>query len=1291
MENVEFYGIELIKNGGKYTYEPASTAQKRGNLMWGRFEYMSIKSIDDFTNECIEKADTANSLIYLYSLGGTSNIVFKKSDTGSLVVSENSENPHDYKFIGITLVRFSESAKQILNRDDDGTEFGKDKYLVEKAAKSIRNNDTVKAHDQITYEIFGTLNGDDLCVAALFDDIGKYLSFIETLQILEYPGKNDNDGTRLLDATYSFVSAQNLQKYADLDSDNLFSLCSGYAAIQLTYNFKCKREEIVFRILKILGLIKEDGSVDGCVQIFDALGEYDIVMLLPTNKLKAVLYAQFLDPWESDFYRNNIEQCHTRFYRATKLSKDNILSRMEIDTDDSVSVSSGQSGENQRVRDSAEKMDGALKNVGQSEQSNLNLIYKVLKSDFNKALSVIDREDIMYDDITVQYTSIISTIAGLITSYTVESEEMKYTDANCDDDDIGDKDQYDIYNAVLSLTNIFQHSIFRAKQTNMYEKFSAQTLFREVAVYDKMISCYYYVVKEALLYLYTVGNPNQSTLIPLIRFEVAAKVTSELIQSDSMSDEKVLALTMPQEAYYKTNKYIPLLFHELGHYVNPINRKTRNMYLFIIIAVVSSQYYISDIQRSSWSDELTFDILKKLVDSLISPAPGRKDNLTVYEMFENKYETLFSSTWDVFCGTMEHIMKAVLLGKKDDINICYNDIITHISNAIEIKDLLYDYDQNTAAYGEKRTYAWKHTCRYLRSVIMGLREASADCFMISMTKMTLDEYIALTMSVRIDCAMNAPDNSEMSKVRLEIIYMSFLIDELSELDTKKYPPQKNLNKNKCVELCLKLMHTEEKNDEYNEAKKKAILEAKKKEAEKQFEQIIKSLEEYGYTYMSLNRLYFNLIATTDFEMAEDACSNSLETLKLFLELLRRKGNLEPSAENYLTWINLAYRQGKLSDLSVNRKEKKSEKCDISMLNNVYRGQQAELSRNAVSHVYIPTYVVNNLDELIATFKQVNLDLEGNNDLWYRGHAASEWNLQPSMFRNFSVEDKKKCAPAVIKERISTLKQEYNDFVAMSAGSPELIGNICTEADWLSYMQHYSVRTNFLDWSERPLNALYFALENYFDPPCKLDDNELSNCSLANADGGSKNIYTKDLAIWVLNPRRMNEEFQKDNGIIPNLSIAENAADNEQYLLTKHAATKSPKYKRKKDSGNYFDLHKPKAVTVSRLSGHIRAQKGFFVVFDLYDVLNEKNKEINCIKSSDLDNMFDLCYFYKEWLKKQKSGECRHFLAKIIIPAQLKRETAKYVEQMRESLSSTYPELVNIGKDITREADKRLSK
>src|SRR6185503_18203105 len=55
----------------------------------------------------------------------------------------------------------------------------------------------------------------------------------------------------------------------------------------------------------------------------------------------------------------------------------------------------------------------------------------------------------------------------------------------------------------------------------------------------------------------------------------------------------------------------------------------------------------------------------------------------------------------------------------------------------------------------------------------------------------------------------------------------------------------------------------------------------------------------------------------------------------------------------------------------------------------------------------------------------------------------------------------------------------------------------SEWDWMLYMRHYHALTRLLDWTESPLVALYFAVEN-------------------------KALDGREGAVWCLDPERLNE-------------------------------------------------------------------------------------------------------------------------------------------------------------------------
>ncbi|MCH5194332.1 MAG: FRG domain-containing protein [Oscillospiraceae bacterium] len=1219
---VKFYGIELIKNETTY-----STS---GNLMWGNFEYVSFKNIKEFTNEYEIKSRNSNNVIYMYSFKDDLKIDLCQSDGCNCSEFKDIKSGKKYNFVGLTLVSVDElTKKNIFSSYDIESTFGV-RTLCEYLDQTKENR--LKRFNNLVYESFGTLNGDDLCFVTLFDDIGDYIDFIEELHVLEY-SDIDNKKTNFFDATYSFVSSPYLSHNTEL-----FSKCHGFAAIQITYNFKQPSEYIVGTILNELKILNDNNEINddfkNDIQVCTSLGEYDIVIHLPINKLNTNLYLNILNPCNKDFYMPNIEQCHTRFYK--KFPTNNVYNCTSIESNYKLSINDDIDN---IFKDNIYKIEDALERYDSSTVLNLKLIYNTLSCDFKKTLCIIQQNDIMYDDIKMQYNSIINISCNLLKDYSEKTNHV------------------DIYNFALDLIHIFKQTVYRVKQTNLFEKLSAQSLFRDVAVYDKMISCYYYIVKTILLYVYKFGNKNQSRLTPFISFEAVPKVTSELIQVPMNPTEKILSIRLPQEAYYKTHKYIPLLFHELGHYINPKNRKMRNMYLFVIISVVSLQEYIVCNEQSIDKDDLLNNLIEKFIIALTTYPDNSKEYQNYYQMFEINYPDMFSSTWDVFCNFLTQIMKEVLTNRKTNKISKYNDIIDFIRNFFHLFTDEYFGIGNFKAFDDydSKCKHWETTNAYLKSVLMGLREALADTFMMLQVGMNLSEYIALTVSVRIDSIVNFEDDSELSKIRLGCIYMFTLCGDINDTDHNTYGVEKNLMYDKIINICHNL--SQANNDVIS----------------KHLETIKQSIQEYQNAWWPMYRLFYKLLATVTFEDV----SNGNKSFDSFFTLLRMKNKLIPDEKNYISWINFSINQPSLLYLyeqkeEINNSEREPEICDYSKLNDCYKNYNKSIKKNTIIPE-IPTYTVNNLDYLISALQVVNDVLGGHNDLWYRGHASTQWDLKPNLFRSLEISGKDDTQK--ITQSVSKLISEYNDFVASSAESIELTGNIRTEADWLAYMQHYFVGTNLLDWSEQPLTALYFALENYFVNPCKHDDAKLGNCSLV-----KKNFYKDDMVIWVLNPNRMNDLFY--NSIIPNLSIKENADANRRFLLTYNESVVGKNCKE-----GCIIKHLPMAITTSRISNHIQAQKGHFVAYDIHYKVDQ---EVNYISNDDIveiyNNISDLKECHQTFFKISKHPY-KPFLAKIIIPYHLKESTANYVKQMGVSLSTIYPELANIGIDISKKYSK----
>jgi hypothetical protein len=118
-----------------------------------------------------------------------------------------------------------------------------------------------------------------------------------------------------------------------------------------------------------------------------------------------------------------------------------------------------------------------------------------------------------------------------------------------------------------------------------------------------------------------------------------------------------------------------------------------------------------------------------------------------------------------------------------------------------------------------------------------------------------------------------------------------------------------------------------------------------------------------------------------------------------------------------------------------------------------------------------------IGDLLEALKRINITDE---PVWYRGQSAHDWPLKPSIAREARAAE----AEFMLMKRF---KQNALRF---------LENRPITDWDWLFLMQHYGAPTRLLDWTESPLVALYFAV----DQP---------------------QHHGKDGALWCLLPKQLN--------------------------------------------------------------------------------------------------------------------------------------------------------------------------
>lgn len=193
--------------------------------------------------------------------------------------------------------------------------------------------------------------------------------------------------------------------------------------------------------------------------------------------------------------------------------------------------------------------------------------------------------------------------------------------------------------------------------------------------------------------------------------------------------------------------------------------------------------------------------------------------------------------------------------------------------------------------------------------------------------------------------------------------------------------------------------------------------------------------------------------------------------------------------------------------------------------------------------------VTSIPDLIAALERDHASYSGA--VWFRGHARKAWKLAPGYLRLNNPPSE------------STLLKRFKQSAAML-----LDRDPKDSFDWLFLMQHYGLPTRLLDWSESPLVALYFAVEDHDKHP------------------------GEDAALWCLRPSDLNKKanIQDDHEefFIPSFD------DQELKNYSLESLASGPKRTR------LF----PIATIATRNNPRIQAQLGVFTIHHLDEVAIE---------------------------------------------------------------------------------------
>lgn len=226
-------------------------------------------------------------------------------------------------------------------------------------------------------------------------------------------------------------------------------------------------------------------------------------------------------------------------------------------------------------------------------------------------------------------------------------------------------------------------------------------------------------------------------------------------------------------------------------------------------------------------------------------------------------------------------------------------------------------------------------------------------------------------------------------------------------------------------------------------------------------------------------------------------------------------------------------------------------------------------------------------------EEIRAKKQKNEILLFRGHAKTEYELKPSLFRKGNEKIREMEAEAIRKIEIA---------------HPKELGGM-SAFDKLAMLQHYEFPTRLLDFSLNPLVSLFFAANSHEE-----DNGVVIICKVPKDDMKQfDDSLVQDISelATLRNKKKINEEscgtFEKYD--TQHQEITAQKGENDEYNEGK---TKSNTQSDNKGIiSKKTNIELPVFVEPKLLNSRISAQKGAFLLFGLSDEFPEsiKRKEI----------------------------------------------------------------------------------
>lgn len=1096
---------------------------QESTIAWMHYDFFQIKHVTDFKDFFLQP-DSSNQefhgsvqSMYLYKLikqGGHHNhLTISDQPLHGFARAESKSA----QFLCVSPIKFNLKP----NFTDYEEHLHNTSIEICNALTQWRNMMTQQSetasYSDLAFNIFGSLGSEDLVLITSSDSIRCLLYAVDFIRSYSHTNQ-----IPFIDSTTSYI----VNNFAEIKKQALFD---SHISISLTLNPKENNSAFV---RKIHDIITNNGQkCDNTIMTI--LGKFDFRIFINQNQSET-MHALFdfsdspLNIRNSE-YQKHVYQSRTNWLYPSKDFQDlydhyianhyhpKILPTKYTDeTKASIDRKVKQVCNNLKQITEGSQMLSVFKHT-----PHLSKLIWTLFHDYSKNMYSIF-SDSWKDDLHSQILAFIDIIQSL--------------------DSSGDQN---LYATMEDLINAIRQTYVHVNQANrMFFEISATNL-RYTGSFNKVLKTYYGIIRCIMNIGYSFhrySNTEQSKLVPVVSFEYTPKIKTRAYGNASdVKSKKIIQFMLPYAALTDIPKYTVYLFHEVFHYIAPVDRKIRNiqyakMCLALWLREVLKAFFTNLLKNFTPQDYTSLaEVLGDGTDinnwleihsSQIIEHLCRLDGQGIGTSIENDvFHSFIESTKShnlhkLTFANLNELLKDQLLREPirdgNSFDWCVLLLEQYIQSVMKTGTLHFDPtnipDKDRSAYtvtysqlfkglmAQNKLKNFKQIFGQIRGIInfdhlemlfdfyaFEGKEAACDFFMIN--ALNINKYadylyyifqLYFDINVKLDVnEIFIKDSSMLRFGLISTIYYrkSSMLDGQGLLDFFDEITVDDLIRNKEYKTVYARNYANEFLLYFRNHLSRYLA------------------LEWQCGTITLEDCLFDLLSINDHKKhmsnAGKTECNKLHTLTL----LNKPWNdtLSPSQEAFT--VNMAFiNQFLLYD---------SDYYDTRITEAQSLLLHTIPSTSAPPHTARMT--VRNIQEYINAVsfgaKQIGAttDPGKNTPIWYRGESKDNYNLLPSLFRN----ENYKMLPR------AQILGYYDLFRHHGLTSIELAGsNALNSVDIAVCMQHYGLPTHLLDWSENAMIALYFALHP--------EQNEMSKKEMEYSN------LQNNKAVYLLNPERMNK-------------------------------------------------------------------------------------------------------------------------------------------------------------------------